>query len=1053
LEKGEKGGFMINKIIEYCAKNKFIVFLGTFFLIGWGIWVINKTPLEAIPDLTPVQVIIYTKWEGQSPNIIEDQVTYPIVTALISAPRVQVVRGLSTFGYSYVYVLFKDGTDMYWARSRVLEYLQQINGKLPPGINPTLGPDATGIGWGLEYVLVDKDHKYNLADLRTFQDWYLRYWLESVHGVSEVAGIGGYEKEFRVNVYPARLQAYHIPLSRVIDAVRHSNNDVGGASIEINGTEFVIRGNGYIESLKDLGNIVVHASTNGTPVLLKDIADIKYDAVMRRGIADYNGKGDIVGGIVIVRYGADMYKILDDVKEKIKEIAPSLPKGVELKIVYDQSQIIKRSVATLREKLIEESIIVSIVSIIFLYSITSALVAIVILPLAILMALIGMYYVGVSSNIMSLGGIAIAIGAMVDASIVMIENANKFLEQEHNLTNQRREEIIIKAAKLVGRPLFFSLLVIAVAFLPIFALTGPEGKLFKPLAYTKTFSMLFAAFLSITLGPMLMTLFIRGKITPEEKNPLNRLMIRAYHPVAVFALKHKRLILISAVLIILSIIIPFSRLGSEFMPPLNEGTILYMPSTIPGISITQARQMLQVTDKIIKSFPEVQSVFGKSGKADTSTDPAPLEMIETIINLKPQLQWPKGVTWEKLINQMNTAINMPGLTNAWTMPIKGRTDMLTTGIRTPVGIKIYGPSLSEMENIGKMLENTLSKIPGTRSVFAERAVGGHYIDFDINREAIARYGLTVNDVEDVIETAIGGMTVGKIVNGRERFAIAIRYPRELRDNVNNLKMILVPTPSGAQVPIGELSDIHRVNGPPMIRDENGMLSDWVYVDLNTSNIGGYVDRAKKAVDDEIIKKGMLPSGYTLEWTGEYKYMEHARKTLMIVIPLTLFIVFLLLYFNKRSVTEALIVMLAIPFSLTGAFWGLYIVHYELSVAVWVGIIALAGVDAETGVVMLVYLDEAYHRWIDEGKMRTENDLKESIMYGAVQRIRPKMMTVVAIIMGLLPIMWSSGSGADVMKRIAMPMIGGVFTSAIMELVVYPVIYLYWKRRSLPKDNV
>ncbi|MCL5276232.1 MAG: CusA/CzcA family heavy metal efflux RND transporter [Deltaproteobacteria bacterium] len=1043
---------MINRIIEYCAKNKFIVFLGTAFLIGWGIWVINKTPLEAIPDLTPVQVIIYTKWEGQSPNIIEDQVTYPIVTALISAPRVQVVRGLSTFGYSYVYVLFKDGTDMYWARSRVLEYLKQINGKLPPGVNPTLGPDATGIGWGLEYVLLDKGHRYNLADLRTFQDWYLRYWLESVHGVSEVAGIGGYQKEFRVNVYPSRLQAYHIPLSRVIDAVRHSNNDVGGASIEINGTEFVIRGNGYIESLKDLGNVVVYASPHGTPVLLKDIADIKYDAVMRRGIADYNGKGDVVGGIVIVRYGADMYKILNDVKAKIKEITPSLPKGVELKIVYDQSQLIKRSVATLREKLIEESIIVSIVSIIFLYSITSALVAIVILPLAILMALIGMYYVGVSSNIMSLGGIAIAIGAMVDASIVMIENANKFLEQEHNLTNKRREEIIIQAAKLVGRPLFFSLLVIAVAFLPIFALTGPEGKLFKPLAYTKTFSMLFAAFLSITLGPTLMTLFIRGKITPEEKNPINRLMIRAYHPVALFALKHKRLILISAVLIILTIIFPFTQLGSEFMPPLNEGTILYMPSTIPGISITQSRQMLQVTDRIIKSFPEVTSVFGKAGKADTSTDPAPLEMIETIINLKPQSQWPRGVTWKGLINQMNAALNVPGVTNAWTMPIKGRTDMLTTGIRTPVGIKIYGPSLTEMENIGKMLENTLGRIPGTRSVFAERAVGGHYIDFDINRQAIARYGLTIDDVEDVIATAIGGMTIGKVIDGRERFAIALRYPRELRDDTDNLKMTLVPTPSGAQIPIGELAGIHRVNGPPMIRDENGMLSDWVYVDLNTNNIGGYVERAQKAVNDEIVKKGMLPAGYTLEWTGEYKYMEHAKKTLMIVIPLTLFIVFLLLYFNKHSVTEALLVMLAIPFSLTGAFWGLYIVHYELSVAVWVGIIALAGVDAETGVVMLVYLDEAYHRWISEGKMHTENDLKESIMYGAVQRIRPKMMTVVAIIMGLAPIMWSHGSGADVMKRIAMPMIGGVVTSAVMELVVYPVIYLYWKKKALPKQG-
>jgi len=1044
---------MINRIIEYCTKNKFIVFLGTAFLIGWGIWVINRTPLEAIPDLTPVQVIIYTKWEGQSPNIIEDQVTYPIVTALISAPRVEVVRGLSTFGYSYVYVIFKEGTNMYWARSRVLEYIQQLSGRLPAGVTPVLGPDATGIGWGLEYVLVDKDHTYNLADLRTFQDWYLRYWLESVHGVSEVASIGGYEKEFRVNVYPARLQAYHIPLSSVIDAVKHSNNDVGGASIEINGTEFVIRGNGYIESLKDLGNIVVYASSNGTPVLLKDIADIKYDAVMRRGISDYNGMGDVVGGIVVIRYGADMYKILNNVKEKIKEITPSLPKGVELKIVYDQSELIKKSVATLREKLIEESIIVSIVSIIFLYSISSALVAIVILPLAILMALIGMYYVGVSSNIMSLGGIAIAIGAMVDASIVMIENANKFLEQENNLNSKKREEVIVKAAKLVGRPLFFSLLVIAVAFLPVFALTGPEGKLFKPLAYTKTFSMLFAAFLSITLGPTLMTLFIRGKVTPEERNPLNRFMIRVYRPIAVFSLKHRRLILISAVLIVFSIIFPFSQLGSEFMPPLNEGTILYMPSTVPGISITQARQVLQVTDKIIKSFPEVSSVFGKSGKADTATDPAPLEMIETIINLKPQSQWPKGVTWQKLIDQMNAAINIPGLTNAWTMPIKGRTDMLTTGIRTPVGIKIYGASLTEMENIGKMLENTLSKVPGTRSVFAERAVGGHYIDFDIDRDAIARYGLTIDDVENVIETAIGGMTISKVINGRERFAVAIRYPRELRDNINNLRMILVPTSSGAEIPIGELANIRVVDGPSMIRDENGMLSDWVYVDLNTSNIGGYVERAKMAVDKEIINKGMLPPGYTLEWTGEYKYMEHAKKTLMIVIPLTLFIVFLLLYLNKHSVTEALIVMLAIPFSLTGAFWGLYFMHYDLSVAVWVGIIALAGVDAETGVVMLVYLDEAYHRWIAEGKMSTEDDLKSAIMYGAVQRIRPKMMTVTAIIMGLLPIMWSHGSGADVMKRIAMPMIGGVFTSAIMELVVYPVIYLYWKRRDLPKANV
>lgn len=1040
---------MINKIIEYCAKNKFIVFLGTFILVGWGLWVITKTPLEAIPDLTPVEVIVYTKWEGISPDIMEDQVTYPIVTALIAAPDVQIVRGYSYFGFSYVYVIFKQGTDLYWARSRVLEYLQELKNKLPPGVNPVLGPDATGIGWGLEYVLIDKGHQYSLADLRTFQDWYLRYWLESVHGVAEVAGIGGYTKEFRVNVLPDRLQAYHISLSRVIKAIKHSNNDVGGASIEINGTEFVIRGNGYIESLQDLGNIVVYAAPDGTPVLLKDIADIKYDALMRRGIADYNGESDVVGGVVIVRWHADMYSILNKVKEKIREITPSLPKGVELKIVYDQSSLIKRSVATLREKLIEESIIVSIVSILFLYSFTSALVAIIILPLAILLALIGMYYVGVSSNIMSLGGIAIAIGAMVDAAIVMIENANKFLEREQDAPPWKREELIVRAAQLVGRPLFFSLLVIAVSFLPIFALTGPEGKLFKPLAYTKTFSMMFAAFLSITLAPTLMTLLMRGKITPEERNPVNRVMLRLYRPVVTFALKHKIWFLVSSVVIVLTIIFPFSQLGSEFMPPLDEGTILYMPTTLPGISVTQAHQMLQLSDRIIKSFPEVESVFGKSGKFASSTDPAPLSMLETIVNLKPESQWPRGMTMKKLVRQMDAAVRIPGLTNAWTMPIKGRTDMLTTGIRTPVGIKIYGPDLNKMESIGKMIEYVLNKVPGTRSVYAERVIGGHYIDFNINRQAIARYGLTVGDVEDVIQSAMGGMTIGTVINGRERFPIALRYPRELRNNINNLKDILVSTPYGAQIPIGQLADIRTVNGPPMIRDENGSLSDWVSVDLSTSDIGGYVERAKKAVNDDIIKKGMLPPGYTMVWTGQYEYMEHAKKTLLLIVPLTMLIVFLLLYFNTKSFTEASIVMLSIPFALAGAIWGLYLQNYLLSVAVWVGVIALAGVAAETGVVMLVFLDEAYDKRTEEGRMLTENDLKDAIMDGAVQRIRPMMMTVFAIIAGLLPIMWSSGTGADVMKRIAMPMIGGVITAAIIELAVYPIIYFFWKKRALP----
>lgn len=1036
---------MIEKIIEYSAKNKFIVFLSVSFLIVWSIWALKNTPLDAIPDLSDVQVIVFTEWKGRSPDLVEDQITYPIVTAMIAAPKVRVVRGYSFFGLSFVYIIFDDGTDIYWARSRVLEYMSKITGQLPRGVTPTLGPDATGVGWVFEYALVDTTGKHDLAEIRTFQDWYLRYWIESVPGVAEVASVGGFVKQYQIDVDPNKLLAYNIPLKKVLMSVKNSNNDVGGRVFEMAGTEFFVRGRGYIKSIKDIENVVIGVDKNGTPVLVRDVATVHLGPDIRRGIAELNGEGEVVGGIVVMRFGENALNVINRVRKKLKEVESALPEGVKIVTTYDRSELIKRSIKTLYEKLIEEFIVVSLVCIVFLYHFRSALVAIIMLPIAIILSFIPMFYMKLTSNIMSLGGIAIAIGAMVDAAIIMIENAHKYMEHEGG--KKDRFNIIVDAAKLVGRPLFFSLLVITVSFIPVFTLEAQEGRLFKPLAFTKTFAMFFASFLSIILVPPLMDIFIRGKITPENKNPVSRFLIKIYNPAVHLVLKFKwTTIIIAGMIFILSMPL-FFRVGSEFMPPLMEGTILYMPTTLPGISTTEAVKLLQVQDKILKQFPEVETVFGKVGRARTSTDPAPMSMIETTIVLKPESEWRKGMTMDKLIDEMDRAMQFPGVTNAWTMPIKGRIDMLTTGIRTPVGIKIFGAKLDEIQSIGEHIEAVLKDVRGTRSVYAERVVGGYFLDFDIKREEAARYGLTVGDVEDIIESAIGGMSFTQTVEGRERFPVNLRYGRELRDDIPKLKRVLIATPAGAQIPLSQVADIKLTTGAPSIKDEDGMLTGWVYVDVVDRDIGSYVKEAKEVVNQKLIKTGIIKPGYYLKWSGQYEYMERARKRLLLVLPLTVLIVFVLLFFNKKSITEALFVLLAIPFSLVGAIWILYILNYDLSIAVWVGIIALLGVDAETGVVMLVYLDEAYERWNHEGRMRSLKDLEDSVVYGAVQRIRPKIMTVCAIIAGLLPIMWSHGTGADVMKRIAAPMIGGIVTSAIMELLLYPPIYTIWKWRS------
>ena len=1060
---------MIARVIDFSARNRFFIFLLVFALTGWGIWAIRNTPLDAIPDLSDTQVIIFTEWEGRSPDLIEDQITYPITSTLLAAPKVKVVRGFSFFGTSFIYAIFEEGTDIYWARSRVLEYLQAVKNKLPASVNPVLGPDATSVGWGFSYALVDETGGHNLAELRSIQDWNIKLALESVPGVSQVASLGGFVRQYQVSIDPNRLQAYNLPITMVMDAIRKSNKDVEGRVLEFSGIEYMVRGRGYLKGVKDLENIAVRSNGNGTPVYLKDVASIQLGPEIRRGLAELDGRGEVAGGIVVVRFGENVLKVIDRVKEKIREsVEPSLPAGVKLVVTYDRSDLIHRSIDTLTEELIKISLAVSVVCLVFLFHLPSALVVIFTLPIAIIISFICMFYLGVTANIMSLSGIAIAIGAMVDASIIMVENAHKKLE-EWEIAGRPgdRAEVIITAAKEVGPSLFFSLLVITVAFLPVFTLQAQAGRLFKPLAYTKTFAMLFSAFLAITLTPVLMTLFIRGKIMHEDKNPISIFLHRLYEPIVRFVLRFKRTVIVAALIIMAVSVYPFLKLGSEFMPPLYEGALLYMPVTSPGAAISEVSKLLQLQDKILKEIPEVAQVFGKAGRAETATDPAPLEMFETVINLKPQSQWRPGMTVEGLKNEMNDALSIPGVANSFTMPIKARIDMLSTGIRTPVGIKVMGPRLKELERLGTDIEARLNGISGLRSVYAERVTTGYFLDCNIKREEVARYGLSVDEVQEVIQSAIGGMNLTVTVEGRERYPVNVRYARELRGDVEQLKRVLVPvpvamgapTPGGMsspqpappptgellQIPLGALADIQIVKGPPMIKSEAGLLASYVYIDFSGRDVGGFVDEAKQRVGS--LK---IPEGYRLEWSGEYEHLVKTHERLKLVVPLTLLVIFVLIFLNTKSVIKTAIVLLAVPFSLVGSFWLLYLLGYNMSIAVWVGIIALAGIDAETGVVMLLYLDLARDKWKKAGKLQTLEDLKEAIMYGSVKRIRPKLMLVCTMLLGLVPIMFSTGTGADVMKRIAAPMVGGIGTSAILELLIYPAIYLLWKQRDFKK---
>ncbi len=1032
---------MIARLIEGSARNPILVILCVMLLATGGLWAGFQVPLDAIPDLSDVQVIIYTEWQGRSPTLIEDQVTYPIVTSLLAGPKVKRVRGVSEYGVSYVYVIFEDRTDLYWARSRVLEYMQKLTGKLPSGVAPTLGPDATGVGWVYQYALVDESGAHDLAQLRSLQDWYLRFQLESVPGVAEVSAVGGFVKQYQIEVDPNTLAAYRLPIKTIIDAVRNSNAEVSGRVLEMAGTEYVIRARGYLRSIEDIELIPVGTDGRGTPILIRDIAHVHIGPDQRRGIAELDGKGQTVGGIVIMRAGENALAVIERIKAKLEEITPALPKGIHIVPTYDRSDLIHRAIAVLREKLVEESIIVSLVAVVFLFHLRSALVAILILPVAVLLAFIPMAYLNITSSIMSLGGIAIAIGAMVDAAIVMVENAHKRLEQAPNAD---RIETIIAAAKEVGRPLFFSLLVIAVAFLPIFALESQEGRLFTPLAYTKTFAMLFSTALSVTLAPVLMVLLIRGRIRAETKNPLNRFLIALYRPILSGALRVRWLTLGLAVVIVGCTVPIFSRLGAEFMPPLNEGTILYMPTTVPGLSIPESAKVLQVQDQLLTTFPEVERVFGKMGKAPTATDPAFVGMAEITVTLKPEAQWRPGMTWDRLLDEMDAKLRIPGFPNIWWMPIQTRTEMITTGVRSPVGIKVLGPDLKTIEKIGLEIEQVLANVPGTKSAFAERLNEGYYLDLIVNRREAARYGLTVGDVQAVITSAIGGETVTTMVEGRERYPVNVRYQRELRDDPDRLKRVLIPTPSGAQIPLGQIADLIITQGPPSIADEAGALAGLVSVAVSGRDLRGYVENAQRAVRDRVT----LPSGYRLVWAGQYEHLVRAEERLKLVVPVTIGIILLLLYLNFGSLAKSLIVLLSVPFAAIGAIWYLDYLGYNMSVAVWVGIIALAGVAAETGVVMLVYLDEVYERRVREGRMTTAHDLREAIMEGAVQRVRPKMMTVAAIMGGLLPIMWTTGTGADVMKRIAAPMIGGMVSSTVLTLLVIPILYALWRSRSI-----
>ncbi|MFB3902539.1 MAG: efflux RND transporter permease subunit [Acidobacteriota bacterium] len=1078
---------MIERIIEWCAHNRYIVLMFTAAVVGLAIWTLYNQPIDAIPDLSDTQVIVYSRWD-RSPDIIEDQVTYPITTALLGAPKVKAIRGYSDFGFSYVYIIFEDGTDIYWARSRVLEYLSKVIPSLPSEVKTEIGPDATGVGWVFQYALVDESGSHSLANLRSFQDWNLRYALQSVPGVAEVATIGGFQNQYQVTVDRERLAAYNIPIMEVSEAVRNSNVESGGRLIEFSGREYMVRGHGYVKDTSDLEQVVLRTNEFGTPVLLRDVARVERGPEIRRGIADLDGRGDTVGGIIVMRHSENADKVIRAVKQKLEDIKPSLPKGVKVVTTYDRSELIESAIENLEHELIIEMIIVSIVILIFLWHIPSAIIPIVTIPVAVLLSFIPMYFLGINSNIMSLAGIAISIGVLVDGAIVEVENAYKKLELW--IEGGRKgdfHEVRLQALKEVGPSVFFSLLVIAVAFLPIFTLVDQEGRLFKPLAFTKNYAMAIAAILAVTLDPAMRMLFARmdyfrfrprplawignqllvGKYYKEEKHPISRILFALYEPPARLVLRHPKTTIAIALLLVLTTIPVYLQLGSEFMPPLDEGDILYMPTTLPGISVAQAQDLLQKQDQLLMSIPEVERVFGKAGRAETSTDPAPFSMMETTVLLKPRSEWrhrdrwysswspewlnhavwrrvwPDRISREELIDELDQVVRIPGVTNAWTMPIRARIDMLTTGVRTPIGIKIFGPNLNEIERIGGHLEMIMRDIPGTRSVFAERVAGGYFVDFELKRDQLARYGISVADAQNIVMSAIGGENVTTTIEGRARYPVNVRYPRELRDNMERLSQVLVPTASGAQIPISQIADIRKVNGPSMIRDENGMLVGYVFVDLETSDVGGYVERAKEVVRDKLN----LPAGYSLLWSGQYENMLRVRERLKIVVPVTLVLIFVLLYMNTGSTFKATLVMLAVPFSLIGAVWLLYILGYNISIAVWVGMIALMGLDAETGVFMLLFLDLSYNEARQKGLLKTKADLEEAIIHGAVKRVRPKMMTVTAAFMGLMPIMWSIGTGADMMKRVVAPMVGGLATSFVLELLVYPAIYLLWKWRK------
>jgi Cu(I)/Ag(I) efflux system membrane protein CusA/SilA len=1036
---------MIARLIAWSARNLLLVLFGTAFAAAAGLYALLHLPLDAIPDLSDTQVIVYTEYPGQAPQVIEDQVTYPLTTAMLTVPKSKVVRGFSFFGVSFVYVIFEDGTDIYWARSRVLEFLNGASARLPAGVSPTIGPDATGVGWVYQYAIISKE--LNLADTRTIQDWNLKFALAKAEGVAEVASVGGFVKQYNVILDPQRMRDRGITMQKMRDAIRASNADVGGRTVELSEFEYVIRGKGYIKSINDLGDIVLKTN-NGTPVLLRDVARVELGPDERRGITELNGEGEVASGIVLQRFGLNALEVIENVKKRFREIASSLPKSVEIVPVYDRSNLIYAAIDTLKHTLFEESVVVALVCIVFLLHVRSALVAILMLPIGVLMAFGAMKLLGLGSNIMSLGGIAIAIGAMVDAAIVMIENAHKHLERAE--PGKPRIDVLIAAASEVGPALFFSLLIITVSFMPIFTLESQEGRLFSPLAFTKTFSMAAAALLSVTLVPALMVIFVRGRIVPEHRNPINRVLIWIYRPVIKGVMRAKTLVVVLALAILAVSIWPARQLGTEFMPNLNEGTLLYMPTTLPGISVTKAGELMQVQNRIIRSFPEVALVYGKAGRAATATDPAPSEMFETVVNLKPKEEWRPGMTIDGLIAEMDKALQFPGVSNAWTMPIKARIDMLSTGIRTPIGVKVIGTDLVEIDKLAKQIEQVLKAVPGTSSAYAERGIGGYYLEVTPNRAALARYGIMVQDVQDTIATALGGQTVTTTVEGRQRFTVNMRYPRDLRDNPQAIANdVLVPMPAGGAVPLGEVAKVAPARGPTSIRTENGQLATYIYVDIRDRDLGGYVADAKASVQASI----KFPPGYYVMWSGQYEYLERATARLKIVVPVTLLIIFLLLYLNFRSISETMIVMLSLPFALVGGLWLMWWLSFNLSVAVAVGFIALAGVAAETGVVMLIYLNQALAetaaRRAAEGRALTRGDLYDAIMEGAVERVRPKMMTVVAIMAGLLPLMWSTGTGSEIMQRIAVPMIGGMISSTLLTLIVIPAIFGLVKGIGLP----